>query len=461
MLHTLLSNIYLFKVLQYSSRGLYFLTKGGKPASFFISFIALYILYSPPSSLIKLKWSYGGSYFIVNGVTATTLGSGSHTYNGYLNFGQRPFAYAPPAGFKALCTKNLPTPSILNPSKHFDVKAYAGNGAANSAAQQVITVGFTPDFAWIKNRTSAGSNNVLVDVQRPVKSLISNDTSAEVANGNQALGTNYLRVAENGGAANIAYNPNLSGQAYVTWLWKAGGAPVTNNAGSTQSQVSANPQAGFSIVTYTGTGANATVGHGLPIKPKLVIIKNCSVGTTNWTILHTDLGNQGSYEYFLQFDTAAKQATTTAFPIGNWTSTTIPTGSNNNVNGNGNRMIAYCFAEIPGFSKIGSYTGNGSTDGPFVYCGFRPKFVMVKRVDAAGHWYIHDTTRSPNNPNYQALLANAAGAELSDPTNMPYDVLSNGFKCRQPGSSYEQNASGGTYIFYAVAEQPFQFANAR
>ena len=364
----------------------------------------------------------------------------------YANFGQRPFAYTPPAGFKALCTKNLPTPSILNPKKHFDVKTRTGTGAAAT----VTGIPFAPDLVWIKTRAAAYSHNITDSVRGAAKTLISNATAAEEQN--RTVG--YVSAFTSDGYSLSAGSSNIdevgSATTYVDWLWKAGGAPVTNNAGSIQSQVSANPQAGFSIVTYTGTGANATVGHGLGVAPKMVIVKSRNAAT-NWPVWHGSIaGTQ-----FLLLNTV--EAVGTAANV--WNSTTptssiFSVGTNIGTNNSGTTHVAYCFAEIPGYSKIGSYVGNGSADGPFVYCGFRPRFVMIKRVDSTSGWVVIDAARDIANQAQSILNANISDAEAA---SYGFDFISNGLKVRNTGI----NASGGTYIFAAFAEQPFQFANAR
>lgn len=381
----------------------------------------------------------------------TSTGGG---YTANINFGQRPFAYSPPAGFKALCTKNLPTPSILNPKKHFDAKTHVGNNATT----QITGVQFSPDFAWVKCRSNV-TNNVLMDSVRGAgRLLISDSTAGEAGNvGDLITSFNSDGITVNGtflGSGNASTN-GLN-YTYVDWLWKAGGAPVTNNAGSIQSQVSANPQAGFSIVTYTGTGANATVGHGLGVAPKLVLVKSRDGTGQPWLVWHSAL--LGS-EYLLLNSTNAKATAATPWNNTVPTSQVFSVGTSASSNELNKNFVAYCFTEIPGYSKIGSYTGNGSTDGPFVYCGFRPKYVMVKRVDTTGNWYALDSTRSGLNVVDDALYADLSNLESVNEPLVANDFVSNGFKVRNSHAGL--NASGGSYIFYAVAETPFQFANAR
>ena len=344
-----------------------------------------------------------------------------------VNFGQRPFTYTPPTGFKALCTKNLPTPSILNPKKHFDVVLATGANIKSTVealySDQALMV--------VKDRANANNWQWFNDVIGLSAILQSNTTSAE---------TTYSAPT----GSSVGYG------------WKAGGAPVTNNAGSIQSQVSANPQAGFSIVTYTGTGANATVGHGLGVAPKMVIVKNRSV-TTNWGVYHASLGASDTQYMLLNTVGAINQAGALAL----WnntapTSTLLSLGTQQTTNEYTRAHVAYCFAEIPGYSKIGSYTGNGSADGPFVYCGFRPRFVLIKRSDAVASWLVTDSARDTHNMVTRGLYPNLSDGEgLGD----DMDFTAGGIKVRDTSTQF--NANGGTYIFIAFAEAPFQFANAR
>lgn len=368
--------------------------------------------------------SQGVAFTGISGTFSASIqhnGAVTGAWDCIVNFGQRPFAYTPPAGFKALCTKNLPTPNILNPKKHFDVVLATGANI-KSTAEAVFPSNF---LEWIKDRGNA-NNHQLIDIVRGTSAVLqSNTTSAE---------TTYSAP---------------SGSS-VGWLWKAGGAPVTNTAGSIQSQVSANPQAGFSIVTYTGTGANATVGHGLGVAPKMVLCRVRS-GVSDWPVWHTSFPGT---DYIL-LDTTAAKATYTGF----WNSQ-VPTSSVVNLgSGDSNRgtatMVAYCFAEVPGYSKLGSYVGNGSADGPFVYCGFRPAYVLIKCSSTTGNWVVIDCKRAGYNVDNDPLYANLSNAEA---TTDLIDITSNGFKVRST------NADVGavqTYIFAAFAEQPFQFANAR
>jgi hypothetical protein len=237
---------------------------------------------------------------------------------------------------------------------------------------------------------------------------------------------------------------NGSPYNFVSWNWLANGAGVSNTAGSITSTVSANTTSGFSIVSYTGTGSSATVGHGLGVAPKMIIIKNRS-SVTNWLVYHASLGNGNSI---------VLNTTGTSFSAGDWQNTT-PTSSiiylsgGTAVNESSSNHIAYCFAEKKGFSKFGSYTGNGNADGTFVYTGFKPAFIIIKRTDVAQSWILFDNKRDPYNEATKVLYPNLTNAE--DANNL--DLLSNGFKPRSTSSF--TNSSGNNFIYMAFAEHPF------
>jgi hypothetical protein len=369
-----------------------------------------------------------------------------------INFGQRPFAYTPPTGFKALNTQNLPAASIANGANYMAATTYTGTGATQSISNIVNGVGFQPDFVWAKQR-GVGTDHVLYDVIRTgTYSLTSNNTAAEVNQTSNGCTVAFASTGFTAGADTAGYL-NYSGRTYVGWQWKANGTAVSNTAGSITSQVSANTTSGFSVVTYTGDGVStATIGHGLGVAPSMVIFKSRSVALQGWYVYHTYLGvNQ-----YIRLDTTAAAATITGLfsPVNS--SVIGINGAYNAFNNNGGTYVAYCFAAIAGYSAFGSYTGNGSTDGPFIYTGFRPRFVMTKRSDAAGeYWIIHDTARDPSNVATNRLYPNVPDAEA---VSVDYDILSNGFKLRV---ATNPNNSGGTYIYAAFAESPFQNALAR
>jgi hypothetical protein len=244
---------------------------------------------------------------------------------------------------------------------------------------------------------------------------------------------------------------------YVGWQWQAGqGTNTSNTSGTITSTVSVNATAGFSVVTYTGTGANATVGHGLGVAPKMIIVKNRSI-TQNWITGHTTLWTSNSNNLILLNTTGATINNSAIWNTSTPTSSVFSVGNDTGVSGNGNSLVAYCFAEISGYSKFNSYTGNGASDGPFVYLGFRPRFIMVKRTDTTGDWVIWDSSRNTYNVAGNVLYPNTSAAEA---TGAGMNFMSNGFKFyNDTGASV--NASGGSYIYMAFAENPFKNANAR
>lgn len=373
----------------------------------------------------------------------------STSYTSHINFGQRSFAYTPPTGFKALCTSNLPMPvAIKKGGKHVEAKTRTGTGSA----YDVTDIEFQPDLVITKSRSAATDWAVYDSVRGVQKQLEFNTTSAETTET-----TGLTAFNSDGYSGGALAQMNTNGATYIDYLFKAGGAPVSNTDGSITSQVSANVTAGFSVVTYTGTGANATVGHGLGKAPKLVIVKVRN-NTYEWKVWHQNLssGNQ-----LILNSTAAQASDTTVFTTTIPTSTVFSIGTNVAVNQSTANYVAYCFAEIEGFSKFGSYTGNGSADGPFVYTGFKPRWILWKRTDAAADWYLVDTERGTSNVIGPALSPNTATAEvtLNAGTGAALDILSNGFKFR--GSNAAANASGGTYIYMAFAECPINYANAR
>ena len=251
--------------------------------------------------------------------------------------------------------------------------------------------------------------------------------------------------------SSIGTPANNSGTTYVAWQWKASGSTVTNTNGSITSTVSANTTAGFSIVTYTGTGANATVGHGLGVAPSMVIVRLRS-SAQDWIVWQTALAGT---EYLI-FTTAAKATAAIFWNSTTPTSTVFSIGTAGATNVTSGTYVAYCWAAVPGYSAFGSYTGNGSTDGPFAYVGFRPRYVLIKRTDSTGDWYIWDTSRNTYNVVGEELLADTSGAGN---TATDLDILSNGFKIRTTTAAI--NASGGTFVYAAFAENPFQNSRAR
>jgi hypothetical protein len=413
----------------------------------------------------KNNSSQGTAYSSLTGTFTPALSDLSGSSSGAVfdcNFGQRPFSYTPPTGFKALNTFNLPTPTIgatasTQANDYFNAITWTGTGGTRS----ITGVGFQPDFVWAKARSQAYSNIVFDSVRGVGKSLLTDTTGAEATN--EANG--YISSFDTDGfssnfSAAANYYFNQSGTTYVAWNWKANGSGSTNTAGTITSTVSANTSAGFSIVTYTGNATiGATIGHGLGVAPSMLIVKQRTGGTEAWQVYHSALGATK----YLELNNTNAAGTN----INRWNNTaptsTVFTVYNDTINnGNTNTYVAYCFAQVAGYSAFGSYTGNGSSDGPFVYTGFRPRFFMIKRTDTTTNWIMYDTARMPYNTNpVGPIYANLSSAEESNITLTAFDILSNGFKPRNTSSWAESNASGGTYIYMAFAESPFKYANAR
>jgi len=362
-----------------------------------------------------------------------------------LNFGQRPFTYTPPTGFVAINTFNLPTPTILQGNKYMDATLWTGVGPASQVI--VNQAQFKPDLVWVKNRSSTRKHNLYDSVRGTSKRLVSNSTAAEdTVAGVTAFNSNGMTLGDEG-------DVNANGLTFVGWQWQAGqGSTSSNTQGTITTTTSVNTTAGFSVFTFTGTGASsASIGHGLGIAPKFIIFKQRN-GVASWNVL---TNAAGSNQYgFLDLTTAFAAAGET------WTSTVINIGANFT---NGSTYVCYAWAEIAGFSKFGSYTGNGSADGPFVYTGFRPEFVMIKNsgggaTSSLQGWIMMDTSRSPFNQTADALFANNSNASNSG-TSYAIDILSNGFKTR--GTDGAVNESSATYIYMAFAEHPFKISNSR
>jgi hypothetical protein len=286
--------------------------------------------------------------------------------------------------------------------------------------------------------------------------MFSNDTSGQLGNSGDLItswNSDGFEVNRNflGGTTNNSTNG--SGQTYVGWNWKANGSGVSNTAGSITSTVSANTTSGFSIVTYTGTSVSATVGHGLGVAPSMVIVKSRST-TDGWFVYNQNIGNT----QYLRLNTNDAAATFNLWQSTSPTSTVFSIATDPTVNLSGATYVAYCFAPIAGYSAFGSYTGNGSADGAFIYTGFRPAYVIVKPSSNAGAWWINDNKRDPYNVNDHRLNANTSDAEATSGF-VQQDFLSNGFKWRNADSAW--NGSGVTYIYMAFAENPFKYALAR
>ena len=331
---------------------------------------------------------------------------------------------------------------INKPSDYFNTKLYTGNGST----QSITGVGFQPDWCWFKRRDTGNANHALLDAVRGVTKFIQSNTTAA-----EATSSNYLTSFNSDGfslAGDGDVNENNAN--HVAWNWLGANGTSANTDGSISSTVSANTTSGFSIVSYTGTGSAATVGHGLSAVPNVIIIKRLDQAS-NWCVYHSGLGG-ADHNLFLN-TTSAIQTDTAIWNNTLPTTSVFSLGNNIDANGSGVGHIAYCFADVLGFSKFGSYTGNGSADGSFIYTGFKPAFVMLKNSSANGKWLMMDSKRptaAPGNPNNARLFADVVNAE-STASNM-IDLLSNGFKLRTSDSDH--NASGDINIYMAFAAQP-------
>jgi hypothetical protein len=348
------------------------------------------------------------------------------------------------------------TYAIIKGNQYMDATLYTGS---NAAATIINAGAFQPDMAWFKRRDAAASNALNDSVRGVTKSLSSNLNDSEYTS---TAGKDLTAFNSNGfsvGATDVWSSYNASGASLVAWQWKAGaGSNVTNTTGTITSTVSANTTAGFSIVTYTGNGSNgASVGHGLGVTPSFIIIKD-RTGTNGWLVYHSSISSPTGNYLVLNATSATGAASGWCTPDSSKiTFTTSYSGTNTNTSG----YVAYCWTPIPGFSAFGSYTGNGSTDGPFIYLGFRPKYLLIKSTTDAtnGEWVILDTSRSPYNANGDVLKANTSQAEALYTGYI--DILSNGFKLRNNVAGSWTNNSGQGYIYAAWAETPFKYANAR
>jgi len=383
---------------------------------------------------------------------------GSNNSAGVVNFGQRPFVYTAPSGYKALCTQNLPTPTIgatstTQATDYFNTVLWTGNGSSSRA---ITGVGFAPDMVWYKSRSNAVSHRLFDKVRGANKELIPNLTDAEYTATDE-----LLSFDSDGFTIGSETGTNANGYTYVGWSWRGNGAGSSNTAGSITSTVSANTTAGFSVVSWTcNNTANQSIGHGLGSVPKMIITKDRDQGTGfNWAVWFDGFS---ANEYLLLNTTGARASYSTL-----WYQTPDSTkfyigSTGTGVNNATDRIIAYCFAPVAGFSAFSSYTGNGSTDGPFIYTGFRPAFLLIKAssgTSASGNgWQLSDDVREPyNDENRTILRPNSSDAEVTDA--FPIDFLSNGFKIRNSGTG--SNESGTTYIYAAFAENPFKYSLAR
>lgn len=352
-------------------------------------------------------------------------GGGARTGAAAPNFGQQPISDTSWVGTaKALCTANMPDPTIMAGASHFQTVLATGANI-KTTAEALFPAGF---LEWVKDRANANNHQLLDSVRGTSAVLQSNTNAAE---------TTYSAP---------------SGSS-VGWVWNMGSSTVTNNAGTISSQVRANVTAGQSVVTYTGTAVNATVGHGLDRAPSLILVQRRNGTTSDWQVYHSALGKDVTIQLNL---TAASSSIANYWYNGVTSSVFGVNGSWPAINASGGTYVAYCFAEIPGYSKIGSYVGTGSADGPDVDCGGEVAYLVAKRTDSTGNWFVFDALRNPNNPVNLELYADQTSAEV---TSVECDFTATGFKLRTTGVGL--NASGGTYIFYAVLKRATKFSNAR
>ena len=341
---------------------------------------------------------------------------------------------------------------INKPTDYFNTVLYAGDDSTSNA---ISGVGFRPDWVWLRNRSSA-SGHQLADVVRGKSGTnflsLSTDTNASEASQGDNDGLNTL--GSDGFTVGYTNSTgwNNSGNNYVAWNWLAGGTASSNTDGSVTSSVSASTASGFSVCGFTGTGATATVGHGLGAVPKMIIVKDRDA-SANWNTYHVGVGNAKT----VQLNSTNAESATSSWNSTTPTSSVFSLGAVGAVNTSGNNYVAYCFSEVKSFSKIGTYVGNGSTDGTFVNTMMKPAWVMTKRIDSSsnGHWSIFDNKRNPHNVGGNSLRANSSQT-VSDYGTYAIDFLSNGFKLRGTNT---HNDSGGTYIYYAVSEQPLVGTN--
>ncbi len=382
-----------------------------------------------------------GNYATANFGQDSSFGGAKTAQNNADGNGEGDFYYTPPTGYFALCTNNLSSELTIPVGKggsYFKPKTYTGNGTS----QTITGVGFQPDFVWVKNRQQTDWHNLVNSTVGATKRLSTNNTSTENTNAQ-----NISAFASDGFSVGSDHNTNANGENYISWNWLSnGGTTASNSDGSITSTVQVNTTSGFSIVTYTGTQSNATIGHGLGVPPKFIICK-CRDTTNNWPVYHASI----TAENYLRINTTSALDGAGIF----WndtepTNSVFSVGASDESNKSGGNQLAYCFAEKEGFSKMGGFTGNGNSNGPFIYTGFSPAFVYIKWTSGANHHVLYDNAINTYNP---ASVYQRANDTAADGTSTPIDFLSNGFKIRHTDSAI--NSNGGSYIFTAFAVNPF------
>jgi len=404
-------------------------------------------MYTGTSYEVRINFGQDSSF---SGVKATSNANADGEGHGS-------FQYAPPSGFLALCSQNLPDVDIIDSSDNFNTVLYTGNG---TNPRSVTGVGFSPDFIWAKVRSNSYPHFLVNSVIGANKYLNTNSTDAETTTTGyyQSFDSDGFTVDNSGGI-------NGNGETFVAWNWLAGTA-FSNDAsatgiGTVDSSGQVNTTAGFSIVSYTGTGSAGTIKHGLSAAPEMLIVKNRDTAR-DWMVYHSALG--ATKRIWLNYNLAEDSGTAASATWNDTapTSTVFSVGTNIHANESGDDFICYAFHSVEGYSKMGSYVGNNNADGTFVFTGFRPAWVMVKAYSTGGthyDWAMYDSVRSPTNAIGAVLEANQTQAEITGTgRGLPIDFVSNGFKFR---SSYAESNAAVSYIYLAFAEQPFKFANAR
>ena len=468
---------------------------------------------SATASEIAAGTTTNAAYTGLSGSMVARVGHYNNNNPTVVNFGQDPsfagsitagtatpsdgagkFKYTPPTGFLALCSANLQEPTIgpnsnSNSTDHFETILYVGNSASDGSGttQNITGLDFKPDWIWVKNRDTAADHRTVDSSRGEQKTLYISGYYSENEGNDGTTGITGFTAASSAGAGGFVLGShtgfNKQNDDFVAYNWKANGSTtstisvgdVSSGVPSIASTVQVNSTAKFSIVTFTGNNTNdATIGHGLGTAPEWIITKNrddSQVGgvDVHWRVFHKNLSNVGTGQHTEFLSRGLYEVEPGGHSNGyiktvaaNTYSTHAANVDSNAVNGSGDDMIAYCFVGVEGFSKFGKYTGNGSTDGTFIYLGFRPAWLMYKRIDSTGNWLIDDNKTQTFNPDSNYLIADGTDQEGDTTTNTAghvFDMYSNGFKMRNTNTG--RNADGGTYIYMAFAHMPFKYANAR
>ena len=425
---------------------------------------------SSKTGAAPVEGAYSKEYLLAVGSAGSsghtwTINAGQDsTFNGAISAGGNTdangfgdFKYTVPSGYLSLCSANVPVSDAIdpagdngtdeNPTKQFDAVTYTGNAGTNN----ITGLGFKPDLVWIKIRNTA-SNGPLVDSSRGNnKVTFSQITNPEVTSANlTSFNTDGFSLD---GTSDYQANFNGNSNTYIAWCWKAnGGTTASNSDGSITSTVQANQSAGFSIVTYTGTGSAATVGHGLGVAPKWIIVKNRDTDR-NWACFHSDFNSSGKRALLMN---------TGGTDLSNYWNGTQPTssvfslGSETEVNKSSDDIVAYCWADVDGYSKFGSWEGNGNSFGPFIYTGFRPRMIFSMRTDTTSGFRVRDTARETHNPTQKIVWWTFDLQEFTS-SGYNFDILSNGFKVRTSSSDF--NANGSVHVYGAWGDVPFKYNN--